>query len=87
MVAADQATLLVPGLAIGVIGWLTEHRHAVLFTPAQGAVVGDVVEQEAVVIAEPHRSFDPAKAIGQQFQLGVEQHQLLKAWIQAVSAG
>ncbi len=64
VMALDQSTLEVTGLAIGEVGWLEEGADAVLGAPAQGAVVGDVAEEQACVVAKPHRPFQPAEALG-----------------------
>ena len=87
VVARDQPALTIAGLAIGKAGWFPEHTHPVLLVPAQGAVVGNVVKEQALVIAKPHWPLQPAEALGQQLQLGVEQHQLVKAWVVALGAG
>ena len=86
VMAGDQAPLAVPGLAVAVVGGFPEDGNPMDLTPAQGAVVGEVVEQQALVIAKPNRTLKPAKAVGQQLQFSVEQDQAFKTGVVAFGA-
>ena len=71
--ARDQPAFLVPGVAVGEVARLAVDRDALALDPAQDAVVGDVAEQQAVGIAEPHRPLGPAAALGEPLQRRVVQ--------------
>ena len=53
----NEASLAVPGLTIGVVRRAYKCADAVLRTPAQSAVVWNIVKQQAIVIAKPNWAF------------------------------
>src|SRR6266568_6165355 len=57
MLAGDESTLAVAGVAIGVVGGLTEDADpAGLLVPAHDAVIGNVAPQETARITEIDRA-------------------------------
>lgn len=75
VLAGDQPSLLVPAVAVGVVGRLAEHRQRLVGrVPAQHPVVGDVAPDQRPVVAEPDRALGPAAPGGQPLQLGQGQH-------------
>src|ERR1700732_1714603 len=61
MLAGDQPSLAVAGVAVGEIRGLAEHADRARFLfPFENALVGDVAAQEIAAVAEPHRSLGPA---------------------------
>src|SRR6201986_2990385 len=61
VLAGEQPPLLVPGIAVGVVGRLAEHRRRLVGrVPAQHPVVGDVAPDQRPVVAEPDRALGPA---------------------------
>src|SRR5215469_15426722 len=73
MRAGDEASLPIAGLSVGIIGRITIDRHARLLAPAHRAVVRQVLEQQAIRVAEPHRPFEPAEARRKLFDRRVGQ--------------
>src|SRR5206468_4145629 len=63
VLAGDQATLPVAGVAVGEVRIRTEHRDLQrLLVEAQDPVVGEIAEQETALIGEINRTFGPAQA-------------------------
>src|SRR5947209_8034985 len=65
VLASEQASLPVAGIAIGVIRGLPEHAHPTgLFIPAHHPVVRDIAPEQVTAIAEPDWPFGPTHAGG-----------------------
>src|SRR5437667_12670626 len=63
MLAGDESTLAVAGVAVGVVGGLTEEADpAGLLVPAHDAVIGNVAPQETTGIAVIDRALVKATA-------------------------
>ncbi len=88
VLAGDEAALLVAGVAVGVLRGLPEDRDvAGPRVPAQHPVRRDVAEQQAVVVAEPDRSLDPAEARGDPLDGGVEHEVALEPRVEHAQRG
>jgi len=88
MLAGDQPTLAVAGIAVGEVRRLAEDAdRAGLFLPFQDALVRDVAAQQIAAVAEPHRAFGPAQAGGDAFHGGELQPVLLEARIERMDRG
>ena len=87
MGAVDEATLPVASLAIGVARGGAVQANAGAIDPAQCAVIGDVLEQQAMTVAYPHRPLDPTEPRGQLLQPGVRQHERRKLSVQRFDCG
>src|SRR5215813_6078831 len=62
MLARDEAPLPVAGVAVGVIGRLTEYTDgARLFSPAQHPVVRNITPQQIAPIPKPAGAFGPQR--------------------------
>ena len=71
VLAGDEATLAVAGVAVGEVGGLAEHADGTrLLLPLQDAVVGDVAPQQVAPVADPHRPLRPAAAGGEALHAG-----------------
>src|SRR5262249_21327080 len=62
VLAADEATLAVPRVTVGVVGWVAEGADRLPLDPAQDAVVGDVAPHEEVAVREITGPLCPARA-------------------------
>src|SRR6266480_7042580 len=63
MLAGDESTLAVAGVAVGVVGGLTEDADPPgLLVPAHDAVIGNVAPQETARITEIDRALVKATA-------------------------
>ena len=71
VLAGEEPALPVARVAVGVVRRLAEHAdRARLLLPLEDPVVGDVAPEEVAPVAEPGRSFRPAKAGSQPLDLG-----------------
>ncbi|GAA4168289.1 hypothetical protein GCM10023069_23730 [Shinella granuli] len=75
VLAGDEPAFPVTRVAVGEIGGLAERAHTERRAPAQDAVVGNVGEQQAIMIAEPDRALDPVEPAGQRLQRRISQHE------------
>ena len=82
MRAAEQAALPIPRMAVGEAGGLAEHRDAAALGPAQDAVMGQVADQQAILVGEPDRALEPGVAFTQHDQRRIRQHQMLEQGIE-----
>ena len=73
MFATDEPPLEITGVTVGVVRRLAIGAHAIL-APANDPVVGNVGEQEAAGIAEPHRPFRPVEPRRQPLQRCIAEH-------------
>ncbi len=74
MLAGDEAALPVAGVAVGLLAGLSENRDgAGLLVPAQDAVIGNVADQQAALVAQPDGTLAPAQAGGEALHRGIEQ--------------
>src|SRR5207247_1859017 len=63
VLAGDQPSLPVAGIAVGEIRRFSEDAHRTgFFFPFEDALVGNVAAQEIAPVAEPHRPFGPAQS-------------------------
>src|SRR5439155_22221887 len=73
MLAGDESSLAVAGIAVGVVRGLAEHADGThLLLPLHDAIVGDVAPQQIAPVAKPHRALGPTEARRQAFDGGVE---------------
>src|SRR5215475_2557842 len=83
MLARDEAPLPVAGVAVGVIGWLTEHTdRASLFSPAQHAVVRNITPQQIAPIPKPAGAFGPQCPRVEALHRGMAEGIRLEAWVE-----
>src|SRR6266446_669042 len=83
VLAGDEAALAIARVAVGIVRRLAEHGGAAaLLIPAQDAVVGNVAPQQAARVAEPYRTFTPARAGEKPFDAGVEHAIFQKARVE-----
>jgi 2,5-diketo-D-gluconate reductase B len=83
VLAADQAALVIGGVAVGVLRRISEHGDmAIAFIIAQHAVVGDVRPDEIATCGKPCRSFSPTAACPQALHTRMADQALLKAWVE-----
>ena len=88
VLAADQPTLAVAGVAVGVVRRLTEHADRTrAVVPAQDAVVRDVRQQQVAPVAEPHRALGPAQPGGQLLDAGAVQAQPMEGLVEHLDRG
>ena len=73
--AGHEAAFPVARVAVGKIRRLAECRDAERGAPAQHAVVGNVGEQQAIVIAEPDRPLGPVEPAGKLLERRIAQHE------------
>src|SRR5499427_8913026 len=82
MLAGKLAPLEVEGIAVAVVGRGPEHLHAaVVFQPAQLAVVGDVAPDQAAPLAAPRRALGPERARPQPLDRRVALAQAVEGWV------
>src|SRR6267378_2965846 len=62
MRAGDETPLPIACLSVGIVGRIAIDRHAGFLAPAHRAVARQILEQQAIGVAEPHRPFEPAEA-------------------------
>src|SRR5712692_4647382 len=82
MLAGDESTLLVAGIAVAVIGGATEDADlAGLLDPAHDPVVGYVAPKQVAAVPEPDGAFSPPHTSVQSFDRRVGDAVLREAWI------
>ena len=88
MLAGDQPSLAVAGVAVGEIRRLAvdADRAGFLF-PFDDALVGNVAAQQIAPVAEPHRTFGPAQSRGQPLHGRELQPVFFKARIERMDRG
>src|SRR5262249_20842132 len=83
MLAGDQTTLPVTGVAIGKVGRLLKHtERAGGCFPFEDAVVGNIAPQQVAPITKPDWAFRPATPSIQALYGRLLQPVLFKAWIE-----
>jgi hypothetical protein len=83
MLARDEAPLPVAGVAVGVIGRLTEHTgRARLFSPAQHPVVRNIAPQQVAPIPKPAGTFGPQRPGVESLHWGMSEGIGLEAWVE-----
>ena len=83
MLARDEAPLPVTGVAVGVIGWLTEHTDSAgLFSPAQHPVVGNITPQQIAPIPKPAGAFGPQCPRIESLHRSMSEGIGLEAWVE-----
>ena len=73
--AGQQAPLKVPRLTVRKSRTVAEHAQPMGLVPGENAVIGNVGDQQSLLISDPHGAFKPSAPIKQTFKLGIEQHQ------------
>src|SRR5215470_14533586 len=82
MLARDKAPLPVTGVAVAVIGRLTEHTdRARLFSPAQHPVVRNIAPQQIAPIPKPAGAFGPQRPRVESLHRGMAEGIGLEAWV------
>src|SRR5882672_7537524 len=71
MLAAQQAPLTIQRVSIRHVGRIAKHLDRARQSSPVHAAVGNVAEDQPLLIRVPHRSLDKPEALGQRFQLGV----------------
>jgi hypothetical protein len=88
VLAGHETALPVAGVAVGVVRRLTEHRDGPgPGVPAVDAIRRDVAEEQASVVAEPHRPLDPAEARRDPLDGGIELQVPLEARVEGAQGG
>src|SRR5262249_23288683 len=83
MLARDEAPLPVAGVAVGVIGRLTEYTDcARLFSPAQHPVVRNITPQQIAPIPKPAGAFGPQRPRVDSLHRSMAKGIGLKTWIE-----
>src|SRR5438270_6710665 len=83
MLACDQSTLIIDGVAVRIIGALTEDRDfARRFDEPHHAIVRNVRPDEVAACREPSRTFSPARARPQALDAHVSREASLEARIE-----
>src|SRR5262245_6951573 len=73
MRAGDETPLPIACLSVGIVGRITIDRYTRLLAPAHRAVARQILEQQAVRVAEPHRPFEPAETRRKLLDRGIGQ--------------
>src|SRR5687768_16131561 len=85
MLAADEPSLPVAGVAVGEVRRLAEDAdRAGLLFPFEDALVRNVAAEQIPSVAEPHRPFGPAQAGGQPLHRRQLQPVILEAGIEGM---
>src|SRR5437588_55675 len=83
MLACDQSTLIIDGVAVRIIGALTEDRHLARgFDEPHHAIVRNVRPDEIAACREPGRTFSPPRARPQALDTHVSREASLEARIE-----
>src|SRR5215813_6601612 len=83
MLARDEAPLPVAGVAVGVIGRLTEYTDgARLFSPAQHPVVRNITPQQIAPIPKPAGAFGPQRPRVESLHRSMAEGIGLEAWVE-----
>src|SRR5215813_10279390 len=82
MLTRNEAPLPVAGVAVGVIGRLTEHTdRACLFRPAQHPIVRNIAPQQITAIPKPAGAFGPQCPRVESLHWGMSEGIRLEAWV------
>jgi hypothetical protein len=83
MLAGNQTPLAVSGVAVAVVGGLTEHCDLVGYLAvSQHPVVGYIAEDQGPEVAEPHWALGPARSGIQSLNGGIADSVGSEAWVQ-----
>src|ERR1700726_4276896 len=89
MLAGDEPSLAVAGIAVGMVrGLAKDADRAGFFLPLHDAVVRDVAPQEVAAVTEPHRALGPTKPGRQPLDGSAERRlDLIEARIERLDRG
>src|SRR5215470_3236452 len=83
MLTRNEAPLPVAGVAVSVVGRLTEHTdRACLFRPAQHPIVRNIAPQQITAIPKPAGAFGPQCPRVESLHRGMSEGIGLKAWVE-----